>query len=79
MPRRTNALSFREVARTVLSESDSPLTAAEITKIARQTGLLDTEGRTPGKTMYAVVTRDIKLRGRSSDFAPAGEGRFRLA
>ncbi len=69
--------SFKEAAFRVLSETDEPLRADEITEIALVEGLLSTEGKTPAATMAAQLYTDIKKK--QSKFKKVGRGKFTLA
>jgi uncharacterized protein len=56
-------LTFLELAKKVLTEEKRPLSPSEIWKIAVAKGyiaLLDTQGKTPGKTLYTVLYLDAR-------------------
>ena len=53
-------LSFKEVAEIILKDSSKPLSANEITELALEQNLLETEGKTPEATMAAQIYSDIK-------------------
>ena len=69
--------SFKEAAFKVLSETDEPLSAEDITEIALSEGLLMTDGKTPAATMAAQLYMDIKKK--QSKFKKVGRGKFTLA
>ena len=61
----------------MLKEENKPLHFIEITRLALEQGLLETEGATPEQTMNAQRVMDIKHKGKASDFikiAPATFG-----
>jgi len=62
----------------VLNEEGGPLHYGEIARRALTTGLWTTDGRTPGRTINAVLTSDIKKRGDSSLFVRTGNGTYGL-
>lgn len=59
---------FRKSAIEVLRKSRKPLHYKEITRLALEQGILETEGATPEASMNAQIILDIKRKGRSSDF-----------
>ena len=68
---------YRDAAYEVLRDAGKPLTGAEIVERAREMGLIETRGTTPGSTMAAALYTDIKRGG--SRFAKHGPGRFVLS
>ena len=54
--------SFPNAAYYLLEEEGAPLSASEITKIARKRGLIVTEGKTPSQTMHASLYLENKRR-----------------
>jgi len=52
-------LSFKKAAKKILSETDEPLSAKELTEIALEKDLIETEGLTPEATMAAIIYTDI--------------------
>lgn len=50
----------------------------EITKQALESGILETEGANPERTMNAVITVDINTKAEGSDFIRAERGVFAL-
>ena len=59
---------FRIAANTVLSQANKPLHHKEITQIALEKGILETDGATPDASMNAQIIMDIKQKGDLSDF-----------
>jgi hypothetical protein len=51
--------SFKTAATKVLAETDRPMTAHEIVKVALEQGLISTSGRTPVATMTARLYEDV--------------------
>lgn len=60
---------FLEAAYKILKEKKKPLRYSEITEVAIRRGLIETEGQSPELTMHAVLSRDIKVKGKNSLFA----------
>jgi Holliday junction resolvase len=69
---------FRLSAVAVLSESNKPLHYKEITKIALEKGILETEGATPDASMNAQIILDIKHKGNLSDFIKTAPSTYGL-
>jgi hypothetical protein len=63
----------------VLEHSKTSLTCGEIVRRASAAGLLDSSGRTPEKTLYALLSRDVRNKGDRSKFRKVGPGQFMLA
>lgn len=66
--------TFKQAALEVLKQENKALHFTEITRLALERGLLETEGATPERTMNAQIIMDIKHKGKASDFirtAPA--------
>lgn len=59
---------FKTSAIAVLAEADRPLHYKEITRLALEKGILETEGATPDASMNAQIVMDIKNKGKLSDF-----------
>lgn len=70
--------SFREAAIIILKEAGTPLTVSEITKRSLQKGLINTNGKTPKRTMYTQIYRDIEKKKKDSAFIKSGKGFFKL-
>ncbi len=73
-------MTFLEAAYRILKEEKKPLHFRKITEMAIQRGLIETEGQSPELTMHAVLSRDIKNKGRNSLFVKDNKRRgfFRL-
>jgi len=77
-------LRFTDVAEQVLARlgHDRPMHYREITRLARELGLLTTEGKTPEATLYSVVLTEIERaekRGQTPRFVKHGRGMISLA
>lgn len=77
-------LTFTDAAEQVLQEQvpSCPLHYRDITRIAREKGLLATQGKTPEATMYAQILTEIDRytkRGVSPRFTKLGQGMVALA
>lgn len=66
----------KEAAKKILSNSDKPLTAKQLTDIALEKGLIEIDGKTPWSSMSAAITTDIKQLGDDSFFVRAAPGLF---
>lgn len=69
---------FKTSAITILTEANKPLHYKEITRLALESGILETEGATPEASMNAQITVDIKNRGDGSDFIKTAPGTFAI-
>ena len=70
--------SFKQIAFDTLKEANKPLHSKEITKIAKERGLLQTEGKTPEATMNAQLVVDINSKKEKSRFVKTGPSIFGL-
>lgn len=70
-------LSFKKAAKRVLLDAKKPLTAQEITDIALEKELLETDGKTPEATMAANLYMDIRD-NEKTEFIKVSAGRFGL-
>lgn len=70
--------TFKQSAVEILKKVKSPLHYTEITRLALESGLLETEGATPESTMNAQIVMDMKNKGRGSDFIRTAPGTFAL-
>ncbi len=52
--------TFKQSAIEILKKAGTPLHYTEITRLALESGILETEGANPEKTMAAVIYVDIK-------------------
>lgn len=68
--------TFKQAAIAVLKKAKKPLHYKEITRLALEDGLLETQGSTPEATMNARITHDIKHRKESSDFIKTAPSTF---
>lgn len=69
--------TFKQAAIEILKKEGKPLHYKEITRLALEAGLFETQGATPEQTMYAIISTDIKQRKKDSYFimtAPATYG-----
>ena len=71
-------LGFLPAARVVLRSAKTSLTAAEIVQRAQAVGVLQSQGKTPANTLSALLERELRLKGASSDFVKVARGRFAL-
>jgi hypothetical protein len=70
--------TFKQSAIEILKKAKTPLHYSEITRLALESGLLETEGATPEATMNAQIVVDIKNKGEGSDFVRTAPGTFAL-
>jgi restriction system protein len=70
-------VTFLEAAWQVLKQAGEPLHYREITSRAMEESLVDTQGKTPARTMNGQLSTDI--RGGSSRFVRVGRGMYALA
>lgn len=70
--------TFKQSAIEVLKKTGKPLHYVEITRLALEAGLLETEGETPARTINAFISTDIKYKGSGSDFIRMGHGIYGL-
>jgi len=69
---------FRKSAIQVLQKTKRQLHYKEITQLALELGLLETDGKTPEASMNAQIIMDIKNKGKSSDFIKTAPATFAL-
>lgn len=69
---------FRVAAIEILSEAKKPLHYKEITRIALEKGILETDGATPDASMNAQIVTDIQKKGHASDFIKTDKATFSL-
>lgn len=69
---------FRIAAIEILSEVKKPLHYKDITRLALEKGILETDGATPDASMYAQIITDIKNKGAASDFIKKDKATFAL-
>ncbi|MBU4331724.1 winged helix-turn-helix domain-containing protein [Patescibacteria group bacterium] len=70
--------TFKQSAIEILKKAGTPLRYTEITRLALESGILETEGATPEATMNAQIVMDIKTKGEGSDFIKTAPGTFAL-
>lgn len=70
-------LSFKEAAIQILKRFSEPKTPKEITSIAIEEGLVETQGETPDATLGALIYTDIKT-NKQTPFKKVGKGLFTL-
>lgn len=69
---------FRFAAIEVLQKEGKPLHYKEITRLALESGSLETDGATPDATMNAQLATDVKHKGEYSDFIRTEAATFAL-
>ncbi|MDO5566574.1 MAG: winged helix-turn-helix domain-containing protein [Planctomycetia bacterium] len=69
-------MSLLDAAHRVLTEFGGELSASDIVKAVVQKGYWQTQGKTPGNTLNAAITREIKAKGENSRFAKSTRGCF---
>src|SRR5262245_43632 len=69
---------FRTAAIQILSEEKKPLHYRDITRLALEKGILETDGATPDASMYSQIITDIKQKAESSDFIKIDKATFFL-
>lgn len=67
---------FKKSAIEILSKSKKSLHYKDITSLALEAGILETEGATPESSMNSQLAMDIKNKGKSSDFIRVSPGVF---
>ena len=70
--------TFKQSAIEILKKAGTPLHYTEITRLALESGILETEGATPEASMNAQITVDIKNKVEGSDFIKTAPGTFAL-
>lgn len=70
--------TFKQSAIEILKKAKTPLHYTEITRLALESGILETEGANPEKTMAAVIYVDIKTKNKGSDFIKTAPETFAL-
>ncbi len=69
---------FLKAAYEALQSAQRPLSASEITELARNSGLLDSSGKTPWQTMKSKLSTNILKQGNRSVFMRSAKGKFAL-
>ena len=70
--------TFKQSAIEILKKAGTPLHYTEITRLALESGILETEGATPEATMGAQIVMDIKNKSEGSDFIKTAPGTFAI-
>src|SRR3989339_1094309 len=70
--------TFKQTAIEILKKAGTPLHYTEITRLALESGILETEGATPEATMGAQLIMDVKNKADGSDFIKTAPGTFAL-
>jgi len=78
MPQRAGH-GFIASARSVLKRAKAPLRCREIIERAALEGLLTSRGKTPEKTLHALLSRHIQRKGANAEFQRLPDGKFTLA
>src|SRR5450631_2398216 len=75
---KVSKLSALEAAAKVLSETKKALSAQEMIDAMKAQGYWTSpKGKTPSATLYAALTREIKIKGNQARFQKASPGHFR--
>ena len=75
-PKKTSAL---DAAAKVLNESKEPLTTREMVEAMQAKGYWKSpEGKTPDRTLYSAILREIVLKKAESRFVKSERGKFAL-
>lgn len=69
---------FRNAAIEILKEVKNPLHSKEITRLALEKGILETDGATPENSMSTQIILDMRKKGKSSDFIKTGPSTYAL-
>lgn len=69
---------FRKAAIEILKKAKVPLHYKEITKLALEQGILETDGATPDASMNAQIIVDIQKNGKASDFIKTAPSTYTL-
>lgn len=69
--------TFKQAAIEILKKEGKPLHFKDITKLALEAGILETEGATPENTMNAQIILDIR-KGEASDFVKTAPSTYGL-
>lgn len=69
---------FRSAALQILKQAKKPLHAKEITRLALEAGILETDGATPERSMNARLITDINSKKTASDFIKTGPSTYNL-
>ncbi len=70
--------TFKQSAIEILKKIGEPLHYTEITRLALEAGILETEGATPEATMNSQIILDIRHKGEGSDFIKTAPSTYTL-
>ncbi len=70
--------TFKQSAIEILKKAGTPLRYTEITRLALESGILETEGATPEATMNSQIILDIRHKGKGSDFIKVSPSTYAL-
>lgn len=70
--------TFKQAAIEVLKKAGKPLHFNDITKLALENGLLETQGASPEQTMNTQLLRDIKQKKDASNFVKVGPATYAI-
>jgi HB1, ASXL, restriction endonuclease HTH domain len=72
--KRTSAL---DAAAKVLADANAPLTTKELVEAMAAKGLWKSpDGKTPDRTLYSAITREITKKGKAARFKKVEKGKF---
>ena len=78
-PKREKKTSALDAAAKVLGESKEPLTTKQMVEAMATKGYWKSkEGRTPDRTLYSAILREIVLKKKDSRFVKTERGKFTL-
>ena len=69
---------YRQAAIQILQKVKKPLHYKELTRLALEGGILETDGKTPEASMNAQLITDIKNKGEASDFVKSEPATFAI-
>ena len=72
-------MSGIDAAAKVLEEADEPLRCKEIVERAFEAGYWASDGKTPDRTIYSAILREMKTKGEDARFEKVGRGLFARA
>lgn len=70
--------TFKQSAIEILKKAGTPLHYTEITRLALESGILETEGATPESTMNSQIILDIRHKGQGSNFIKVAPSTYAL-
>jgi hypothetical protein len=78
-PKAEKKPSALDAAAKVLAEAKAPMTTKELVEAMSANGLWKSpEGKTPDRTLYSAIAREILKKGKASRFKKAEKGKFAL-